>query len=384
METGELLSIIANGEDSRHQFKSDVSRSESLAREMAAFSNAQGGIILIGVTDDGNIAGLGKDDIHRLNQLISNAATDHVRPPIAPTTQNFSLPDGKVMAISVSEGISKPYMDKNLHVYVRSGADKRKVNSREELMRIFRNSTLVHGDGIPVHGSSTADIDKDFFDAFLTKEYGMSINDSGTDISQILENMNLAKAGQLNLCGTLLFASRPQHLLPVFNVKSVFFEGTQITGDRYIDSRDFDGTLSDIFSKALGFLLTNLRHVQNGQSVNSIGEPEIPRIALEELLANALVHRDYFVSAPIKTLIFRDRVEIISPGHLPNNLTIQNIKMGNSNIRNPILASFASKLLPYRGLGSGIKRAIEAYPNIEFVDDRDGNTFQVIFRRNEA
>ena len=94
METSKLLNIIANGEDSRYQFKSDVSRSESLAREMVAFSNGQGGLILIGVTDDGDIAGLGKDDIHRLNQLISNAATDHVRPPIAPTMQNFSLPDG--------------------------------------------------------------------------------------------------------------------------------------------------------------------------------------------------------------------------------------------------------------------------------------------------
>ena len=384
MEVSELLNIIANGEDSMHQFKSDISRPESLAQEMTAFSNGQGGLILIGVTDDGDIAGLGKDDIHRLNQFISNASTDHMCPPILPTTQNFSLPDGKVIVISVSEGISKPYMDKNLHVYVRSGTDKRKINSREELMQILRNSALMHGDSIPVHGSSILDIDEDFLSAFFTREYGMSINESGADISQTLENMNLARAGKLNLCGTLLFASRPQNLLPVFNIKSVFFEGTQITGDRYIDSRDLNGKLSDIFSQALGFLLTNIRHVQNGQSVNSIGEPEIPRIVFEELLANALIHRDYFVSAPIKTLIFRNRVEIISPGHLPNNLTIQNIKMGNSNIRNPILASFASKMLPYRGLGSGIKRAIDAYPNIEFADDRDGNTFRVSIKRKEV
>ena len=101
----------------------------------------------------------------------------------------------------------------------------------------------------------------------------------------------------------------------------------------------------------------------------------------EELVANALIHRDYFVSAPVRLLVFGNRVEIINPGHLPNNLTIENIKTGNSNIRNPILASFASKLLPYRGLGSGILRALRAYPHIELIDDREGNLFKVIVAR---
>lgn len=125
----------------------------------------------------------------------------------------------------------------------------------------------------------------------------------------------------------------------------------------------------------------NIRYLQNDQGFNSIGEPEIPKIVFEKLIANALIHRDYFVSAPIRLLIFSDRVEIISPGHLPNNLTIENIKMGNSNIRNPILASFASKLLPYRGLGSGILRAYKAYPDIGLIDDRQNNLFKAVIKR---
>ncbi|MBF4296939.1 ATP-dependent DNA helicase RecG, partial [Vibrio anguillarum] len=153
---------------------------------------------------------------------------------------------------------------------------------------------------------------------------------------------------------------------------AVAFPGVNIEDEHYIDSQDINGKLSDVFQKVLGFVLANIRHVQNEQGFNSVGEPEIPRIVLEELIANALIHRDYFVSAPIKVLVFADRIEIVSPGHLPNNLTIENIKMGNSNVRNPILASFAPKVLPYRGLGSGIKRAIKAYPDIEFIDDRAG------------
>ena len=382
METEELLGIVANGEDSKSQFKTNVNNSENLAQEMVAFSNSQGGVMLIGVTDDGDIAGLTSDDIRRLNQLVFNAATQHTLPPISPTTQNFSLPGGMVMAVSVIEGISKPYMDKNLHVYVKSGADKRKVNAREELLRMFQDATLVHADSVSVKGSSAADIDGDFFDEFFEKEFGESVKDQEISLVQLLENMNLAKEGQLNICGTLLFATKPQNRLPVFHVKAVAFPGKDIEDIHYIDSKDVNGKLSDIFQVVLGFVLANIRHVQNEQSFNSTGEPEIPRIVFEELIANSLIHRDYFVSAPVKVLVFSDRIEIISPGNLPNNLTIENIKMGNSNVRNPILASFASKVLPYRGLGSGIKRAIKAYPNIEFADDQDGNTFRVTIRRH--
>jgi ATP-dependent DNA helicase RecG len=78
--------------------------------------------------------------------------------------------------------------------------------------------------------------------------------------------------------------------------------------------------------------------------------------------------------------VFNNRIEIISPGHLPNNLTIENIKHGNSNIRNPILASFATKILPYRGLENGIRRALKAYKHIEFTDDRDGNLFKAVVK----
>jgi len=106
------------------------------------------------------------------------------------------------------------------------------------------------------------------------------------------------------------------------------------------------------------------------------GIPEIPEAVFEELLVNALIHRDYLVSAPIRLFIFDDRIEIISPGHLPDNLTVEKIRAGISNIRNPILVSYTAKgLLPYHGLGSGIKRALSLWPKIEFKDDRDACLF---------
>lgn len=382
METEELLAIIARDEDSRHQFKADVNNASSLGAEMVAFSNSAGGLILIGVNDaDGSRTGLTRDDIGRINQVVANAATNNVRPPINPVTENIQLPDGLVIVVYVDQGISKPYMDTQGFAWVKSGSDKRRVTAREELQRMFQEAALVHADETPVGGSSVSDVDQEFFDTFFENEYGERVEDQDVSRVQLLENMNLAKSGQLNICGTLLFASRPQIRLPVFIVKAVAFPGVDIEDEQYIDSQDINGKLSDVFQKVLGFVLANIRHVQNEKGINSVGEPEIPRIVLEELIANALIHRDYFVSAPIKVLVFADRIEIVSPGHLPNNLTIENIKMGNSNVRNPILASFAPKILPYRGLGSGIKRAIKVYSDIELIDDRDGNNFKVIIKR---
>ena len=129
--------------------------------------------------------------------------------------------------------------------------------------------------------------------------------------------------------------------------------------------------------------MRNLHKVQAGRGVNAPGRPEIPESVFEELLVNALVHRDYLVNAPIRLFIFDNRIEIISPGHLPNNLTVEKIRNGNSNIRNPILVSYVAKgLLPYHGLGSGIKRALEQWPQIEFADDHDGCLFRVTVTRN--
>ena len=384
METEELLAIIARDEDSRHQFKADVNNASSLGAEMVAFSNSAGGLILIGVkNEDGSRSGLTRDDIDRINQIVANAATNNVRPPINPVTENILLPDGLVIVVHIEQGISKPYMDTQGFVWVKNGSDKRRVTAREELQRMFQEAALIHADETPVSGTSVADVDQEFFDAFFEREYGERVEEQDVSRVQLLENMNLAKNGQLNICGALLFASRPQIRLPVFIVKAVAFPGVDIEDEHYIDSQDINGKLSDVFQKVLGFVLTNIRHVQNEQGFNSVGEPEIPRIVLEELIANALIHRDYFVSAPIKVLVFADRIEIVSPGHLPNNLTIENIKMGNSNVRNPILASFAPKVLPYRGLGSGIKRAIKAYPDIEFIDDRAGNAFKAIIKRTQ-
>lgn len=381
METAEVLEIINRCEDTKHQFKGNVTNVNSLAGEIAAFSNSGGGYIFIGVSDDCNIVGLTHEDIGRLNQLVSNAASQSVRPPVNPYTENIELPEGLIMVVTVADGISKPYMDNAGAIWVKNGADKRKVTSREEIQRMYQSAGLIHGDEIPAKGLTVADIDLEYFREFFLNQYQEELDEQDLSLPVILRNMNLMDNEILNIAGAIIFGKMPQNRLPIFMVKGVSYPGVDIHADEYRDSQDIVGKLEVVFEQSLSFITRNIHRIQAGQNVNSPGELEIPKIALEELLVNAIVHRDYFVSAPIRIFIFDDRIEIISPGHLPNNLTIENIKRGNSNIRNPILASFSSKILPYRGLGNGVRRALKAYPDIEFVDDRDGNQFTVTIKR---
>lgn len=381
METTELIDLLSRGEDSRQQFKTDINNSDALAAEIVAFSNTAGGRIFIGVNDDGSVRGLSSADVARLNMLIANVASQVVRPAVNPLTENVPHPAGTVLVLSVADGVNKPYMDKNGAIWVKNGSDKRRATSREELQRLFQQAGLVHADETPVAGLSAGDVDMTYFETFFEQQFGESLAQHNQPLPQVLTNMNLMNQGQLNLAGGLLFAKSPYYALPAFVVKAVAFVGTQIEDERYIDSRDIVGKLADVFQQSLGFIVANTRAAQGEQGFNSQGQPEIPRIVWEELVANALIHRDYFVSAPIRVLVFADRVEIISPGHLPNNLTIENIKAGNSNMRNPILASFAAKLLPYRGLGSGLLRSLRAWPQIELIDDRAGNLFKAIVAR---
>jgi len=386
MKRFDLLAQIALGEDSSRQFKADVRNADSLAAEMAAFANTNGGTIFIGVADDGTTPGLSGEDVTRVNQLISNSASQLVRSPLAVQTENLAMANDRiVIVLSVPKGIDKPYFDKNGVIWLKAGADKRRVNSKEELRRLFQFSNQFHADELPTKAGIDK-LDKLRFRDFLRDVYKQEFPDSPAELTRLLQNMNLATdAGRLNLAGVLLFAEQPEWIVPQFVLKAIRYPGNKIHATDYLDTEDFAGPLPKLFEGALAFVMRNLHKMQAGRGVNAPGTPEIPEAVFEELLVNALVHRDYLVSAPIRLFIFDNRIEIISPGHLPNNLTVEKIRAGNSNIRNPTLVSYVAKgLLPYHGLGSGIKRALEKWSAIDLTDDHDGCLFTATVHRKTA
>ena len=378
-----LLSQISLGEDSHRQFKQNITSPDSLAAEMAAFANAEGEVIYIGVADDGTIPGLTSSDVSRINQLISNTASQSIKSPVTVKTENVSIGNDRVVIIlTIPKGQDKPYFDRNGVIWFKNGADKRKINSREELCRLFQSVDRFHADELPTK-AGIEKLDKLRFRDFLLAFYNIALPESKPELQILLQNMNLAtEDGMLNLAGVLLFGERPEWIKPQFIVKAVRYPGNTIHVSQYMDTEDFSGPLPRIFADAMAFIMRNLHKLQAGRGVNAPGKPEIPEVVFEELLVNALMHRDYLISAPIRIFIFDNRIEIISPGTLPNNLTVEKIRNGNSNIRNPILVSFIAKgLLPYRGLGSGIKRALEDWPYIDFIDDREGGLFTATIHR---
>ncbi len=381
MKTVELIQLIGCGEDSRTQFKREPIGAKKLAEEMVAFSNSGGGAILFGVDDDGQVPGLTEADVRELNSQISDAANDKVRPSIYPRTEIHQVGEDNrlVLVVLIPDGVSKPYSDKSGAFWVKSGADKRRITAREEILRMLQASHLVYADELPVNGTSIDDLDMAHLGEFFLRNHGQGLDEAlekgDITIGRLLNNLGLARGEEMNLAGLLMFGRKPQRFRPAFVIKAVSFFGNDPTGDLYRDSEDIDGCIRDLHKGAMSFLNRNLRHVQGNKGFNTLGDIEIPIAALEELVVNMLLHRDYFISAPWRMMIFDDRVEFVSPGMLPNNLTVENIRNGVSIIRNPIIASFATKELPYRGIGTGIRRVLSKVPDLELESSQEHNLF---------
>lgn len=383
MEALEILEIIQKGESSTVQFKERVNDAYDIATEMIALSNSRGGIILIGVNDkSGGIHGLSFDEIQATNNLLVNAATNNVKDSITILTETIIVNAESLIIVSISEGRNKPYRDNKGIVWIKNGSDKRKVITNDELLRLLQSSGNISADEEAVIGSTVNDIDADFFLHFLEKKTGKTFEEVNQSIPQILNNMVLATGDNLTLAGLLLFGKNPQTYKPLFTVQCISFVGNDISVKEYRDSESpFEGNLHVVFQKTMNFIIRNLKKIQVKKSFNSLGELEIPPTVLEEIVVNALIHRDYYVKTSVKVFVFDNRIEIISPGKLPNTLTVEKIKSGTSISRNPILFSNARYVLPYIGIGSGIPRAFSVYPYIELQNLEEKEFFIAIIKR---
>jgi ATP-dependent DNA helicase RecG len=379
MDHIELQEIIVKGEDSRHQFKENIHSADQLAQEMVAFSNSLGGTIIIGITDRSEVKGLTDKDIRRLNQLVANVATENVKPQIFPETEIVNYEKKKLLLVHIPYGANKPYCTHKGIFFTRSGSDKRKV-SQDELKCLFQESGKLYADEMIFREADFGDVDRELFRDFYQRKYGEDFA-AEDQLVQTFENLNLASGGCLNLSGILLFTRNPMKYFPLSQIIAVSFFGTDIAGSKFRDSENIEGNLKKLYHDGLAFLMRNIKKIQNGQNFNSPGIPEVPPVVFEELLINALIHRDYFLSSNIRLLIFDDRIEIISPGKLHNNLTVEKIKRGVAIKRNHTLASFAFDIIPYRGIGSGILRALKHYPHIDFDNDVELDQFKAIIHR---
>lgn len=385
MDALELLDLIQMGESSKVQFKVRVNNANSIGAEMVAFSNTKGGMIIVGVDDKtGEINGLSFEELQSTNELLANAASNNVKAPIYIYTETVKVEEQNLIVAHISEGTSKPHMDNNGIIWVKNGSDKRKVVTKEEISRLLQSSGNLFADETIVTGTTVNDIDEEYFQKFILAKTKKTIDELGQSTSTILSNLGMLKDGKISLGGLLLFGKNPQQFRPTFTVQCVSVVGNEISSNEFRDKEEpFIGNLKELYNQTLSFITRNLNKVQKEESFNSQSKLEIPIQTIEELLVNALIHRDYFISSSIKVFIFDNRIEIVSPGKLSNTLTIDNIKIGTSIPRNPILFTNARYVLPFVGVGSGIPRAFENSPDLELVNDTDRELFISIIKRPE-
>ena len=383
METIELIERISNGEDSYTQFKEQAITAKELAKEFVAFSNAEGGIVIFGVADDGEIKGIDRDEIEKIGQLVGNTANENVKPPIHPLIQNMTISEKKLIVVSVKSGYSKPYKTSSGVFYTKSGADK-KIISDEELRRLFAQSKRLFADEEPVNETDITDLNQQLFDKFLEKydkELYEGLKNSNLDFKRLLQNFDIMRGENLTLAGNLIFGRNPQRFNKSFYIDCCYFDGDDVSVTRYINERRVYGDFETLYNQATGFIKSNIRNRQKYDNFNSNGVPEISHEVIGELVVNALIHRDYHIYSPIKIFMFHNKVEIISPGKLYNSLTVEKIKLGTSIRRNQTLDRICNIVLPYTGRGSGIKRVLSINPNVEFFNDIDKEEFKCIIPR---
>ena len=405
-----ILKQIKAGEVSGMQFKERIIDKYDIACELVAFSNSQGGKLVVGIKDKtGETNALSYSEVQETTNLLSDIASENVVPSILIKIDTVEVEDGNLVVATVKEGLNKPYHDNKGIVWVKNGADKRKVFDNAELAEMMTDCGSFAPDEAGVRDATVNDLDATTIKQFLGNRFervlekkgltGDAFNEAsldmicsaiakGHDCEKILRNLRFIRPdGSLTVAAMLLFGKYTQRWMPMMTAKCICFAGNSIGSKVFrdkVNDADMEGNLLHQYDMIMDFFTRNLHNVQVGDEFNSMGKLEIPYTSLVEFTVNSLVHRSLNMKAPVRIFIFDNRVEIHSPGALPNGLTIDDIKAGTSMPRNMFLFNNAIYLLPYTGVGSGITRALDEDVNVTFMNNDKAQEFVITVWREES
>ena len=409
MTKEDILRLRDAAEQTRVQFKERVTRDNKydVSCEMVAQSNSRGGMIVVGIDDKtGRINPLSFVEVQETTNLLGSLASEGVVPQILLDIENVQMEGGVIVVATVKQGRNKPYRDSKGIVWVKQGADKRKVFDNAELIAMLMENGQMHPDSMPVNGTSIKNLDENTLRDYLLNRFRSdferqqlsitelrhrSLDEIAGILSQtpegILKNNGLVmEDGTLTVAALMLMGKYPQRWLPAFTVRCVSFIGNSIGGTEFRDKsgNDADGNAVHLYNYIISFLTRNLRKKQVEKDFNSQGELEVSTASLSEIVTNGILHRSYVIEAPLRVFIFDNRIEIHSPGLLPEGVSMESIKHGASMPRNKLLFNHGINLLPYTGAGSGITRALKFTPDIKFENDETLNEFIVTVERRNA
>lgn len=353
MNSEELEQRVANWEDLRTEFKLQAIHPDELSAAIAGFANAEGGELIIGVSNDKQIVGVGDTD--RLAQFVDMVAFNNCRPPISTVLDIVEYKQRPVLVVHIPKGDQRPYSTSRGIYYIRTSSGRQQA-TREELLRLFQATESMFYDETPLLRLDLSAIDMDAVQQFL-KDTSKTAGAAELPPERLLRAWRLVYEGHPTIAGLLLFGRSPQDHLPYAQVNAARIPGTDATHDP-ADRKDLTGRLLDVLDQSMRFLNLHLPTPHRIRGLEPEPQPELPAEALREALVNALAHRDYTVRGPIRLFVFDDRVEFHSPGRAPNTVDEEAMRAGTHVVRNPhIYARFSDAGL-VTGAGTGIPRIV--------------------------
>ena len=377
----ELLEIIANGENSGAEFKRDDVRPEQLAKEIVAMANLRGGIVLLGVEDDGTISGIQRDDLE--TWVMDTVFGRYVHPMLLPFYELVTLEDGlRVAVVSIAMGTAKPYVLRHNgreDIYVRVGSISR-LATREQQARLFESGGMLHSEMLPVSGAAFDALDRERLQDYLLALAGDRELPSTDEAWQrrMIGLGFMTETGVLapvcTIAGLVLFGRTPRRFLRQAGIRWMAFDGND-KSYQALDDTTLDGPLVGRFGPEgntrelieRGLIEDLMDRMQPFVSVEGEALADglrrqrtwhYPPEALREALINGLAHRDWTRALEVDIVAYADRLEILSPGALQNSMTIEKVLAGQRSPRNPLIVEVLRDYGYVDARGMGVRNKI--------------------------
>lgn len=366
-----MLKLIEGGENSGVEFKRDDISPVDLATVLVAFANLRGGDLLLGVEDDGSVSGINRE-YSEVIEWATNICRDKVRPPLAPYFEICGGLNGSntVVRITVpaSKNVHSVWHNNKLNHVIRVGSQNRDA-STEELARLLQKRKTIRFDKQPVPDAALDDLDRRRLRHYFCEMRGLDEPESEDAWISLLNNAKILEEETVSSGGMVLFGDDPSSFLPQAEIIAAAYRGTEKDYE-YQENTALSGAMVPYFSgnklqeaglveQSLYFFRRNTRSPAEIVDGRRIETPEYPEKVLREALVNALVHRDYFlVNSNIELNVYSDRIEIVTPGELPNGITPEKMKNGARATRNPMILFVMRDYGYIERLGMGLPKII--------------------------
>ena len=367
------------GEDNVREFKQiefigsrlkSPSRDE-FANEISAFANGEGGLLCCGVTDKGKVQGLSLDEIVTLDSVLVEICTDTIKPPVRISTYHIEL-EGKLLLVAqIPEG--EALHESKGESYIRVGGSKRKLSGDERLRLSQRRgqTRFKSFDETTLSNTGFETLEESLWKPLLTIHGAANPRTALKKLALLA--VDEAGVDRATVAGLLLCTNNPEQRIRGASITATLYRGTDRASEQ-IDAQEITGPLNRQISQALTFAARNMQ-VSARKDPARVNLPQYSDKALFEAVVNAVAHRDYSIQGSrIRLSMFDNRMELQSPGSLPNNLTIESMAERQST-RNEALTSVLARMAVGNVLGSQQRRY--------FMESR-GDGVVIIQRETEA